>query len=117
MLYNVAPALQALAILTGPSAELVGPGHDLARVVPVTSLTGIQENIVADFYHFVEALPGDGDAAVMIDAGGKCVWTSDDLQSDDSCSVQDAGWLKSELEQALLRALGLDPQEDLMDEG
>ena len=110
VLYNVAPALQALALLTGSSIEPAGPGRDLARVIPITSLSGVQERTVADFQDFVEALDGDSDVVVMIDADGSCIWTSDGLQSGD-------GYLTIELEQALLRIVGHPPRDDLMDEG
>ena len=117
VLYKVAPALQALAMSTRASEEPVRLGHDLARVMPVTSLTGLQEKTVDDFQCFAEALSGDSDVVVMIDAGGTCLWTSDDLQSGEGYLDRDAECLKSELEQALLGALGHRPQEDLMDEG
>lgn len=115
-LYGVAPDLQALAIVLGQSGQLVGPSQDLARVVPVTTLSGLQEDTVDNFLLFVQALPGPADSVVAIDPSGACVWTSGELQIDDSCPVRGAAWLKSDLERALVRVLTGFRQPDLMDE-
>ncbi|KAK5123989.1 hypothetical protein LTR85_002186 [Meristemomyces frigidus] len=116
-LYGVAPNLQALAVVTGMPEHPVGPTQELARVMPATTLSGLQEDTVDQLQHFARALPGPTDSIVVIDPSGTCVWTSDELEVDDSCPVRGAAWLRSDLERALVRVLNAFAQPELMDEG
>lgn len=86
-------------------------------MLPVTCMSDLEDDIREDCERFAQALPGASDSIAVIDASGNCLWTSDELQLDDSCPVRGAAWLKSDLERALARVFGTLSQDDLMDEG
>ncbi|KAK4546152.1 hypothetical protein LTR36_002289 [Oleoguttula mirabilis] len=115
-LYNVAPNLQAIAVITQRLEEAARPDQGLMRVMPARNLNGLQESTIDDLQQFAQAVPGSADSIVVVSPIGACVWTSDELQVNDSAPVRGADRLTSDLERALIRVLTKFAQPELMDE-
>lgn len=110
-LYKPAPTLQAVAIMPSGQTDTTF-WQSLQRTVPIVTPDDLDEEAAHDLSAFAESLQREPDIITLLNASGRCIWTSVEL--DDSGSD-----LASKLRHALQQALPREREEkdDVMDLG
>ena len=113
-LYKVSPSLQALAVTTGYVNPNSISDRNLLRAVPFVTTAGLEVTVMEEFEEFRRELGVPESCIAIIDASGRCVWST----ATAFAAVQDDYGDITGLHKALIRVLGSNNDGDLpMDMG